>query len=129
MVGIMVACMPMVKPVIEHITHGRIVLWASRPAAKPSFSLTPKSNISWPRVSQRIYISAGGGDFDKLEGDGDLPLIEVDKRLRLKRSETEALEGGGNWLSTDEGQIKISKDVVVDHRPIDMPQNEGKSWV
>jgi hypothetical protein len=106
-VGIIVACTPMVKPVVEHISGGKFIMWATSSRSKNSQSSTSaaKYNISWPTSSNKTYGSSRKDPSKSME-DGDIPLIQVTP------------EDERNWMSAaEEGRIRITKDIVVDARP------------
>lgn len=119
-VGIMVACTPMVRPVIQHLSGGKIVLWGTnRNKASHSSGGVSKFSISWPVSTQKSYISsvkgAGTKGFERIEED-DVPLKGIGKFA--ERSGRQDSEEDRNWMSVaEQGRIRITRDVIIDNRP------------
>ncbi|KAF2466201.1 uncharacterized protein BDR25DRAFT_317988 [Lindgomyces ingoldianus] len=88
MVAILVSCTPMLQPVVQHLSGGKVALWATKRSAGGS-GPAGSGNVSWPHASQKSYISSSKspgvkGGFERMgEEDGDYPLID---RPGVKRS-------------------------------------------
>jgi hypothetical protein len=118
-VGIIVACTPMVRTVVEHLSGGRVVLWGTSDRKYSSSSGTSKMNISWPQSAQKTYISSvkisGAKGFETID-EGDVPLVTAPKSANW--SSREISNDGRDWSSfAEEGRIRVTRDVVVDNRP------------